>query len=77
MAISILKHSAFFMVTLSQSYVTARKSIALTVETFVGRVMSLLFNTLSRFVIPFLPMTNWLRAASLVEAMMNSIWDGL
>ena len=51
---SILHCSAFFMVQLSQPYVTTGKTIALTIWTFVGRVMSLLFKTLSRFVITFL-----------------------
>ena len=51
---SILQCSAFFMVQLSHPYMSTRKTIALTVRTFVGKVMSLLFNTLSRFVIfPF------------------------
>ena len=54
----ILWSSAFFMVQLSQPYVTTGKSIALTLQTFVSRVMSLLFNTLSRFVIIFLPRSN-------------------
>ena len=52
---SILWHSAFFMVQHSHPYMTSGKTIALTVWTFVGKVMSLLFNTLSRFVIAFLP----------------------
>ena len=52
---SILWHSTFFMVQLSQQYVTTGKTIALTIWTFVNRVMSLLFNTLSKFVIAFLP----------------------
>ena len=57
----ILRHSAFFfMVQLSQLYVTTGKTIALTTQTFVSRVMSLLFNTLSRFVIAFLPRSNHL-----------------
>ena len=43
------------MVQLSHSYMTTGKTIALTIWTFVGKVMSLLFNTLSRFVIAFLP----------------------
>ena len=47
-------HSAFFMVQLSWPYVTTEMTIALTIQTLVGRVMSLLFNTLSRFVIAFL-----------------------
>ena len=52
---SILWHSAFFMVQLSQQYMTTGKTIALTRENFVGKVMSLLFNMLSRWVITFLP----------------------
>ena len=51
---SILYHSAFFMVQLSHPYMTTGKTIALTRWTFVSKVMSLLFNTLSRFVITFL-----------------------
>ena len=51
---SILQYSAFFIVQLSHPYIT-RKIIALTIWTFVGKVMSLLFNMLSRFVIAFLP----------------------
>ena len=51
----ILQCSAFFMVQLSHPYITTGKTIALTLWTFVGKVMSLLFNTLSRFVIAFLP----------------------
>ena len=47
--------SAFFMVQLSHPYMTIGKAIALTTWTFVSKVMSLLFNTLSRFVIDFLP----------------------
>ena len=52
---SILWCSAFFMVQLSHPYMTAGKTIALTRWTFVGKVMSLLFNMLSRLVIAFLP----------------------
>ena len=48
---SILQHSAFFMVQLSHPYITTGKTIALTRQTFVGKVMSLLFNMLSRLVI--------------------------
>ena len=48
--VSILQHSAFFTVQLSYPYMTIRKTIALTIQTFVGKVMSLLFNTLSRLV---------------------------
>ena len=51
---SILWHSAFFIVQLSHSYMTTGKTIALTRRTFVGKVMSLLFNMLSRLVITFL-----------------------
>ena len=52
---SILWCSALFMVQLSHLYMTTGKTIALTVRTFVSKVLSLLFNTLSRFVITFLP----------------------
>ena len=52
---SILQCSAFFIVQLSHPYMTTGKTIALTRRTFVGKVMSLLFNMLSRFVIAFLP----------------------
>ena len=52
---SILWHSAFFIVQLSHPYMTTGKTIALTRQTFVGKVMSLLFNVLSRLVITFLP----------------------
>ena len=57
---SILWRSACFTVQLSQLYTTAGKTIALTIWTFVGRVMSLLFNSLSMFVIAFLPRSNHL-----------------
>ena len=52
---SILQHSAFFMIQLSHMYMTTRKTVALTIKTFVDKVMSLLFIMLSRFVIAFLP----------------------
>ena len=52
---SILWHSAFFMVHLSHPCITTGKTIALARWTFVGKVMSLLFSMLSRFVIAFLP----------------------
>ena len=52
---SILWHSAFFIVQLSELYMTTGKTIALTRQTFVGKVMSLLLNMLSRLVITFLP----------------------
>ena len=69
---SILWHSAFFTVQLSQPYVTTGKTIALTIWMFVCRVMSLLFNTLSRFVMAFLPrsnhlLTSWLQSPSTVN----------
>ena len=54
---SILQCSAFFIVQLSHPYMTTRKTIALTRWNFVGKVMSLLFNMLSRLVITFLPRT--------------------
>ena len=52
---SILWHAAFYMVQVSHPYMTTGKTIALTRRTFVGKVMSLLFNTLSTFVTAFLP----------------------
>ena len=52
---SILQRSAFFIVQLSHPYMTTGKTIALTKWTFVGKIMSLLFNLLSRFVMAFLP----------------------
>ena len=57
---SIFQHSAFFTVQLSHPYMTTGKTIALTRQTFVGKVMSLLFNMLSRLVITFLPMSKGL-----------------
>ena len=54
---SILQRSAFFIVQLSHPYMTTGKTIALTRRTFVGKVMSLLFNMLSRLVIAFLPIS--------------------
>ena len=64
---SILWHSAFFTVQLSHPYMTTGKTIALTRRTFVGKVMSLLFNVLSRLVITFLPrskhlLISWLQS---------------
>ena len=74
---SLLKHhsskapilwlSAFFIVQLSNSYMTTGKTIALTRQTYVGKVMSLLFNILSRLVITFLPrskclLISWLQS---------------
>ena len=68
---SILQCSAFFIVQLSHSYMTTGKIIALTRQTFVGKVMSLLFNMLSRLVITFLPRSKhlfilWLQSLSAV-----------
>ena len=68
---SILRHSAFFTVQLSHPYTTTGKTIALTRRTFVGKVMSLLFNVLSRLVITFLPrskhlLSSWLQSPSAV-----------
>ena len=57
---SVLWWSAFIMVQLSHPYMSTEETIALTVLTFVGKVMSLLCNTLSRFVIAFLPGSKWL-----------------
>ena len=58
--VSALQCSAFFMVQLSHLYMTPGKMVALTIGTFIGKVMSLLFNILSRFVIAFLPRSNHL-----------------
>ena len=68
---SILRHSAFFTVQLSHPYMTIGKTIALTSRTFVGKVMSMLFNMLSRLVITFLPrskplLISWLQSPSAV-----------
>ena len=52
---SVLQGSAFFIVQLSHSYMTTGKTVALTRQTFIGKVMSLLLNMLSRSVITFLP----------------------
>ena len=56
---SVLEHSAFFIVQLSHVYMTTGKAIALTPGTFVSKVMSLLFNMLSRFVTAFLPRSKY------------------
>ena len=68
---SILQCSAFFIVQLSHTYMTTGKDIALTRQTFVSKVMSLLFNMLSRLVIAFLPrrqhlLISWLQLPSAV-----------
>ena len=67
----ILQHSAFFIVQHSHPYMTSGKTIALTRQTFVGKVMSLLFNMLSRFVKVFFPrskrlLISWLQSPSTV-----------
>ena len=66
---SVLRHSAFFIVQLSHSYMTIGKTIALTRWTFVGKVMSLILNMLSRLVITFLArskrlLISWLQSPS-------------
>ena len=63
---SILQHSAFFIVQFSHPYMTTGKTIALTRQTFVGKVKSLLFHMLSRFVIPFLPRSKCLNLLAAV-----------
>ena len=75
---SILWHSAFFIVQLSQPYMTTGKTIALTRWTFVDKVMSLLFNMLSRWVISFLPrskclLISWLQSLSAVILELRKI----
>ena len=78
---SILQHSAFFTVQLSYPYMTTGKTIALTRRTFVGKVMSLLLNMLSRLVITSLPrskhpLISWLQSPSAVilEPPQNKVW---
>ena len=71
---SILRHLAFFTLQLSHPYMTTGKTIALTRRTLIGKVMSLLFNVLSRLVITFLPrskcrLISWLQSPSAV------IWE--
>ena len=66
---SIVQCSAFVIVQLSHLYMATGKTIALTIQTFVGKVMSLLFNTLPRFIIAFLPrskrlLISWLQSPS-------------
>ena len=68
---SVLWRSAYFTVQLSHPYITTGKTIALPVQTFVGKVMSLLFNVLSKLVITFLPrskclLISWLQSPSAV-----------
>ena len=73
---SILWHSAFFMVQLSHPYMTTGKTIALTTWTFVGKVMFLFFNMLSRLVIAFLPrskhlLISWLQSPSATVSIVS------
>ena len=68
---SILRHSAFFIVQLSHPHMTTGKTRALTRQTFVGKVISLLFNMLSRLILAFLPrskhlLISWLQSPSAV-----------
>ena len=75
---SILWHSAFFTVQLSHPYMTTRKNIVLTRWTFVGKVMSLLLNMLSRMVMTFLPrskclLISWLQSLSAVILELQKI----
>ena len=68
---SILRHSAFFIVQVSHPYMTTGKTVALTRQTFVGKVMFLLLNMLSKLVITFLPrskglLISWLQSPSVV-----------
>ena len=75
---SILWHSVFFIIQLLHPFITTRKTIALTIQTFVGKVMSLLFNTLSRFDIAFLPKSKrllllWLQYPSTVILELKKI----
>ena len=75
---SVLQCSAFFIVQLSHPYMTTGKTIALTRRTFVGKVMSLLFNMLSRLVIAFLPrskrlLISWLQSPSAVILELQKI----
>ena len=81
---SIFRHSNFFTAQLSHWYMTTGKTIALTRRTFVGKVMSLLLNMLSRLVITFLPrskhlLISWLQSPSAVilEPAQNKVWHCL
>ena len=72
---SILRHSAVFMVQLSHPYMTTGKTIVLTRQTFVGKVMSLLFNMLSRLVIAFLPRSKHLLISWLQSVLPMNLQD--
>ena len=74
---SLLQYSAFFMVQFSHPYMTTGKNVALTRQTFVGKVMSLLLNMLSRLVITFLPrsmrlLISWLQSLFTVILIYNN-----
>ena len=71
---SVLWCSVFFIVQLSHPYMTTGKTIALTRQTFVGKVMSLLFNILSRLVIAFLPRSRHL-LISWLQSLSTEIWE--
>ena len=78
---SIFWHSAFFIVQLSHLYMTTGKTIALTRQTYVGKVVSLFFNMLSRLVITFLPrskclLISWLQSPSAVILEHKKVKDG-
>ena len=79
---SILWHSAFFSVELSHPYMTTRKTTTLTIRTFVGKIMSLLFNTLSRFLVAFLPrskrlLISWLQSQSRVILELKNVYHSV
>ena len=73
--VSIVQHSGFFTVQLSHPYVTTGKTIALTTETFVGKVMKLLFNMLSWFVTAFLPRSKCLLISWLLSPFAARTWE--
>ena len=72
---SVLEHSAFFIVQLSHPYITTGKTKALSRQTFVGKVMSLLFNMLSRFVIAFLSRSKRLLCLHVCSYHMQWFWS--
>jgi len=81
---SILRHSAFFTIQLSRPYMITGETIALTIRNFVGKVMSLLFNMLSRLVIDFLPrskrlLISWLQSpsAAILDNCLSHYYFGL
>ena len=69
---SILRHSAFFTVQLSHPYMTTGKTIALARRTFVDKVISLLFNMLSRLVITFLPRSSSVQFSSVAQSVHDT-----